>query len=516
MQKAQEEAKTLEDGAGLSPEQIATINARGAAAAKEVEADSAVKLFDHLFPDATKEDKDRFKNVVADTMLGGKAGTLIGKWDVMTGKINGQAVTLQHNEKTGEYRYTTGESVPPDLLANFIQDPKTTKPIAGGIVRSKQSPTGFAKTFVDPYDPSKVVGWTPITPSRYYQGVINTRTSTDPFGVTTTSTGVTQPLNQSDVDLSGYEQLPSDPDEAAPSTNSAGQQSTAPMGDTSPNGTSTSTAPVSVSKPSVNPATSTVPKVSVKPSDLKKQIPSPPQADSQFKINAEGHIPDEDIKKYGFNPNLAQIANNILDGQDITKVSLKDRGAAEQLAMKYGWRGQGLFTPREALQLKEGASFLSAMANSPSLKVLDKGFFANIPITGASPDPVKEGFFGRLVTNFASRNQTPDQQKFMDLYRQLDAMAVGLRALVQSGRGTQKQVDLLISELPNPYNTPSSEDARRRLNLVQRELDIAAKTGKLPEAEQIQDDFGLTSGNTGTNPSGGMTADEFRKKHLGN
>lgn len=70
MQKAQEDAKILESGAGLSPEQQAVVKARGEAAEKEVEADSAIKLFDHLFPDASKEDKDRFKHVVAENVLG--------------------------------------------------------------------------------------------------------------------------------------------------------------------------------------------------------------------------------------------------------------------------------------------------------------------------------------------------------------------------------------------------------------------------------------------------------------
>jgi hypothetical protein len=122
-----------------------------------------------------------------------------------------------------------------------------------------------------------------------------------------------------------------------------------------------------------------------------------------------------------------------------------------------------------------------------------------------------------MTTNLSSRNQSPEQQEFMDLYRQLDAMAIGLRALVQAGRGTQKQTDLLIAELPNPYNTPSSKDAKRRLQLVKNELDIAAKTGKLPEVEQMTKDFGdKSSGNTGTNPSGGLTADQFRQKHMGN
>ena len=67
------------------------------------------------------------------------------------------------------------------------------------------------------------------------------------------------------------------------------------------------------------------------------------------------------------------------------------------------------------------------------------------------------------------------------MWRQLDSLAVGLRALVQTGRATQAQVDRIIAEFPNPYNTTSSEDAKERLKLVQNELRIAAESGKLPD-----------------------------------
>jgi hypothetical protein len=514
MQKAQQEATLLEAGAGLSQEQIATVNARGAAAAKEVEADSAIKLFDHLFPDATKEDKDKFKNTVVETMLGAKTSSLAGKWDRVPGKINGQAVTLLYNEKTGDYKYATGESVPSDLVGNFTADPKPTKAVRGTLMNTKQH--GFIQTWVNPFT-LKVMGWQPITPSRYYQGMMSTGSTTDAFGVTTSSTHLTKPTNTTpvDFDFSGTEKLSNDFN----GTDDSGNPSPAGQTPTSAVPTPVGAAPASVSKPEVTPTSPSRPKRAATPSELKSQIPAPPStsATSQFQVDAAGHIPDADTSRYRLNPNLVQIANNIIDGQDISKIGLKDRGAAEQLAMKYGWKGQGLFTPRESLQIKEGASFLSKMANSPSLKVLDNGFFSNLPMVGASPDPAKEGFFGRMTTNLSSRNQSPEQQEFMDLYRQLDAMAIGLRALVQAGRGTQKQTDLLIAELPNPYNTPSSKDAKRRLQLVKNELDIAAKTGKLPEVEQMTKDFGdKSSGNTGTNPSGGLTADQFRQKHMGN
>lgn len=195
-------------------------------------------------------------------------------------------------------------------------------------------------------------------------------------------------------------------------------------------------------------------------------------------LDSAGHIPDS-----AGNPYLVQAANSLLDGMDVEKLTLpqKDRTAAMELAKKYGWKGQGLFTPREALQLREGATVIQQLLNSDALNVLDQGTLANLPMLGQSADPSKAGLWGRLATSLSSKAASPQQQEFLRYWRQMDALAVGLRNLVQTGRATQTQVDRLIAELPNPYNTTSSADARNRLRMVQSELRIAADSGKLPD-----------------------------------
>lgn len=204
----------------------------------------------------------------------------------------------------------------------------------------------------------------------------------------------------------------------------------------------------------------------------------PQVAKGQKALDANGHIPAS-----AGNPQLVQAANSILDGMDVDKLPIpqRDRAAAMALASEYGYKGQGLFTPREVLQLKEGATVIQKMLDSSSLAVLDKGTIANLPMLGQSADPSKANLFGRLATSLASKAASPQQQEFLRYWRQLDALAIGLRGLVQTGRATQAQVERLIAELPNPYNTTSSEDAKNRLRLVQNELKVAADTGKLPD-----------------------------------
>ena len=329
------------------------------------------------------------------------------------------------------------------------------KPIKGTLVRSAQSPTGFAQTYLDPMNPNKIVAWQPITPSRYYQGTVTAGSTTDPFGVTTSSTRTTQPLNQSTVDLSGIMALP--PEEGQPAA-----PTPAPSGAPAPRATPSATGRPQAAFPGAG-------------------FPAPRGAAPA--LDANGHIPAG-----AGNPFLVSAANQLLDGMDVNKMPLpqRDREAAAHLASEYGWQ-QGLFTPREKLQLKEGATFLNQMANSPDLAVLDSGFFGKLPMASQSTDPSKAGFWERITTSMGAQAQTPQQAAFMRQYRQLVQTVSGLRQLVQSGRATEAQVDRLIAELPNPYNTTSADDARQRIKLLQQELQIAYQTGKLPDAAPTDD-----------------------------
>ena len=503
MQKAQRDAALLAAGIPLSPTQQAMSTFLAQNAVKQAQIESTLKTAESLGLSETEI------NELKQQLVGLKATNTFKPLPGAAGQptsTDGGKTFIQYGTAPD------GTVISRPMPAGYKPN---TKAVRGTLINTKEH--GFIQTWVNPYDPSKIVGWQKVTPGRQYTGTSSSSSSTDPFGVTTSTSRTTMPTGTApvDFDFSGVQELPAgfNGEEAAVP---AGQEPPAapvpPKGTPSSKPATSSAPPPSVAKPATGGVAPKHSKPGLTPAELRAKVPSPPQpnppaASGQFQVDANGHIPEADIQKHGLNSYLVQIANNLLDGTDVSKVPFKDRGAAEELAKKYGWGGQGMFTPRETLQIKEGASFLNKMANSPSLKVLDNGFFSNLPMMGSSIDPVKEGFFGKVMTNLASREQTPQQREFMDLYRQLDAMAVGLRALVQSGRGTQKQTDLLISELPNPINTPSSADARRRLQLVQNELDIAAKTGHLRGVEEMQDSFNSSSGGTG------MSLDEFKKKH---
>lgn len=476
MQKAQQQAHLLEAGIPLSPQQQAMSQFRTEEIIQQAKIESTLKIAKNLglsdtAMDELKQQLVGIKNF-APKALTGEAGRPYQGAD----GLYHQAIVLPDGTPSSRL-------MPPDWKPN-------TKAVRGTLVNSKT--LGWIQTWVDPYNPSKVIGYQKVTPGRQYTGTTSSSSSIDPFGLTTSTSRSTMPTGSApvDFDVSGMTELPSNFNgEEAPSPSSSEQS---PNGSPNKSPTPTSAPPASVTHPTTSANRGVHAGIGATPAHLRSQIPfTPPAAaisqgaQGKLALDSTGHIPTN----APYNKMLVEAANQIIDGADINKIPQKIREAAAGLARAYGWGGQGMFTPREALQLKEGASFLNLMANSPTLKVLDNGFFSNIPMTGSSNDPAKEGFFGKLLTNFAARQQTPEQQKFMDLYRQLDAMAIGLRALVQTGRGTQKQTDLLISELPNPYNTPSSADAKRRLSLVQKELEIAAKTGHLPEFEEMQKDF---------------------------
>lgn len=483
MQKAQHDADLLIAGIPPSPSQQAMSQFRAQDAAHQAQIDSSLKLAEKLgitgpALDEFKQQLVGIKNVIPKPLTGAAGQPYLG------------GDGLYHQNVSNPDGTVGSRIMPPDWKPN-------TKAIRGTLRNIKG--IGFIQTWLDPYNPNKIVGYQKVTPGRQYTGTTSSSSSTDPFGLKTSSERSTMPVGSApeDMDLSGLRELPENfnGEEVPASSSSANEQT--PASAAPPSGSPTSAPPPSVSKPATGGAAPNHPKTGVTPSQLKGRVPSPPPAAANptagsLPLDTSGHIP----ANAPYNASLIGAANQLLDGMDITKLTIpqKAKEAASNLARAYGWGGQGMFTPREALQLKEGASFLNLMANSPSLKVLDDGFLKNIPMTGSSNDPAKEGFFGKLLTNLSARNQTPEQQKFMDLYRQLDAMAIGLRALVQTGRGTQKQTDLLISELPNPYNTPSSVDAKRRLALVQKELEIAAKTGHLPEFEDMQKDFNSLKG----------------------
>ena len=120
-------AAAVEAAAPLSPDQIAEQERKKTAADLQSQIDTKLGIFDRMFPNAPEEQRTQYKNYLAESILGMKPGQEVGKWVNTPGTIRGQKVDLLYDEKTGTYKYPTGESVSEDDLRNFVPDLKPSK-----------------------------------------------------------------------------------------------------------------------------------------------------------------------------------------------------------------------------------------------------------------------------------------------------------------------------------------------------------------------------------------------------
>jgi hypothetical protein len=346
----------------------------------------------------------------------------------------------------------------------------STKMTKGTLVRSKQSPTGFAQTYVDPYNPGKVVGWQPITPSRYYEGTQTSSTSKDPFGVVTTSNRVTTPMNGgqvelgTEVDLSGSPQVPGDEGsvQAAPTQ-------TAPSGNVGNPNTPNSTpnAPPQIQGPGHKQL-----------QQVRARTQEAPKAGAQ-QLDENGHIPESAEP----NAMLREAANQLLDGMDINKLNVpaKDKQAAAHVAGKFGWE-QGRYTPRELTQFKVATAFLQQFHDSPALSVLDS--YVSREKIARAMDPN-----GGMIDRAIAKNLSGPEAEFIRFYNAALGTIQGLTTITRSGRATEASVNRLKAELPSIMQSASSKDAKLRLEQLFKELSLAvdkdsSKGG--PKTQQLQ------------------------------
>jgi hypothetical protein len=224
-------------------------------------------------------------------------------------------------------------------------------------------------------------------------------------------------------------------------------------------------------------------------------VPSPSRASASFPpLDADGHITSV---PHGFTPQAVEAANQLLDGQDVSKLPTAAREQASRLARQYGWE-QGKFTPKEQVMLREATTFLQQAIADPSLATLDQGTWDKMKlgqVTTANPD--KEGLMSRMLTVGATQNLDPQQARFVQMYNQLVGTISGLSQLVRSERATEAQIERLRSELPNPVTTPSSADAKQRLQRLLQEVTVAMQKGKFEGTGQAA----VTAPRNGTAPA---------------
>lgn len=474
--QAQQEAQQSVAAGPLTPQQQAQIDAQE----QQYKIDAGMQAFDRYRPNATKAERDLYLGDLITSVSGIKTPSAIGKWTTRTGMLNGQKASLMYNEKDGRWSYMSGEPVPAELLVGWVPDlAKPTRQTKSGLVPTKQSPTGWAELWVDPSAPKDQSkwSWTPVAAPRYGQDIQSIITSTDPFGVITTSKRLTGPANQQTMDLSGINQMP--------------EGST---GDTEPGvapaPATPATAPAAAA-PSAAPATN--------PKQLMRQVPAQPVVtnphaplgtyDNPLPLDSTGQVP----ASAGLNPFLKANVDRLLAGANIDQIGLpaKDRAAVIDAAQKYGWSPQGLFTPKEKLLLREADTYLRDFQKAKSLDVLSS-YISRQKINNAIKAADGHGGFlnDQLVMTFGL---SPEELDFVQRYLQVRGTVSGLSQLTRGGRTTEAGIKRLQSELPNPLFTHNANDARMQLDRLRSEVRVAQQQGFI--GETAAEDTGDTTSN---------------------
>jgi hypothetical protein len=195
----------------------------------------------------------------------------------------------------------------------------------------------------------------------------------------------------------------------------------------------------------------------------------PKQAAGQHGLDANGHIPSG-----AGNPQVTELANELLDGRDAKDLPMKARAAAESMARQYGWE-QGTLTPKEKILVNEAGTKLNQLQGSPSLSVLDS-FESRAKIAQVLSSNEKEGFIGRTVGAYAAGKLTPQEQEFIRLYNAAIGTITGLTPITRGGRPSEASVQRLIAEMPNVLQSGSSSDARARIQQLLNEVKVATQT----------------------------------------
>lgn len=497
MQKAQQEAALLASGAGLSPAQQA--------------------MSDYNSSQAVLQKK------IEDTLVTAKK---LGFSDEEMTELKRQMLNL----KPAAFKPLTGAAGQPqlgpdgktfvqygsDADGNVVARPvgagykPNTKAIRGTIVNTKSN--GWIQTWVDPYNPSKVIGYQKVAPGTRYTGSTSSSSSTDPFDLTTTTSRSTTPTSGStpvDFDLSGIQQLPENftgdaiPESSTPVPVRQTPPS-APSGSPNKSAVPTAAPPVSVSHTRAGVPQAQPSKKAATPSQLKSQVPAPPVASPSapqgtLPLDSTGHIPAD----APYNKQLVGAANDLLDGKDLDKlpIPLKAKEAAETIARQYGWAGQGLFNPQQKLQIREASTFLNDAMTNPSLSVLDSWPSRQKLIAILNNAEGHPGYIDAFLAR--NTNLNPKEAEFLRMFRQLTGTISGLASLTRPGRPTEAGIKRLMAELPNPNESHSAKDGQERLKRLIKEITIATQKGN---ADNL-------FGGAPTAGDGGMSLDDFIKKH---
>lgn len=251
---------------------------------------------------------------------------------------------------------------------------------------------------------------------------------------------------------------------AAPAAGGAGTPAGAPV-----------TTPAPKTPPSAPAATGARPGAAAQPPAAKGPAQDSNNSYSEWGLSADGTIPA--TKEAGGNEQVRELAQRLLDGEDINKLPMKGRTPASELARKYGW-SQGKFTPKEQVLLRESTTFLKqAAADEEYLKSFDGGFFSRMKAGQTALSPDKEGYIGRGLSTLAAEHLSEREAHSIEVNNQLVGTISGLSQLVRSNRATEATIDRLKAELPNLLTTKDSKHAKARLQRLLNEVNVAMEKG---------------------------------------
>ncbi len=346
--------------------------------------------------------------------------------------------------------YDNFPTAPPDVQDTLLRQYKTaTRAPTKNIVVDPSSPTGYSAAEWDTGTGQAVSYFPGVLPPRGFVPTHRATTSVDAFGTVTHSVSDISP----DFSKSGSPAAPVS--SAAPSVPSS---ATAPK----------AASPLATVNAQIAAGNATSPKLN-KGKPVSAAAPAMPTG-TLPPLDSDGHIPE------GVGNDLArQYANNLLDGMAAKDIpNPRARAAAEAMAGRYGW-SQGAFLPREKVQFQVATDFLKQLQDSKSLSVLDSYVSREKLAHALEASGPKGGMLDRL----AAYNLNGQEAEFLRLYNAALGTVQGLASITRSGKSTEAAVNRLKTELPNVLQSPSSDDARKRIDQLLKEANIALGTNPM-------------------------------------
>ena len=304
------------------------------------------------------------------------------------------------------------------------------------IVEDPQSPTGFSVSEIDKRTGKVVSSFQGVLPRAGFVPKHRVSYSKDQYGNETMTVSDVTPVIGG-AKSAGTETKPAAPSSAPPR----------------PGGVAGAIRPLT-SKPGGAP--SVVPKTSA-PAGL------PP-------LDAAGHIPPSPA----VNPQVLELANELLDGKDLKDIPQKAKAPAAELARQYGWE-QGTFTPKEKLLINEAGTKLRQLRDSKSLDVLNSTT-SRLKIGQVLASADKQNMVGRILSTATAGHLTPEEQEFVRYYNAAVGVISGLAPLTRGGRPTEASIHRLMQEMPSVLQSGNADDARGRLDQLLQEIEVAKGT----------------------------------------